>query len=109
MAGITLDVHSADKEVQPSREGEPHVRAGRSNFSLNVGKAPGGEQDANAFSNLIAVERLTHLLREHLQQVVSVRHTGQFYGLDGTSGVKKTSAKNRMGALRHGRPDRAKA
>ena len=87
MAGSAFHVDGSDKEVERGGESEHHARAGRSNFSLDIGKAAGGEQDADAFADLVAVERLAGFLWEDLEQVVGVRHAGQFDGFDGASGI----------------------
>ena len=97
VAGSAFHVDGADKEIERSGEGEQHIRAGGSDFGLDVGKASGGEQDADAFADLIAVERLARFLRDHLQQVVAVRHARQFDGLDGTSGVSRHGGESRGG------------
>ncbi len=89
LTGSTFHVDSADKKVKHGSECEPHIRTGGRDFGLDVGKAPGGEQDADAFADLVAVERLAGFLRDHLQQVVAVRHARQFDGADGTSRISR--------------------
>src|SRR5208283_1895257 len=69
MSGSAFHIDGADKEIGRSGEGEHHIRTGGSNFGLDVGKAARGEEDADAFANLVAVERLARFLRDHLQQV----------------------------------------
>ncbi len=89
MAGSALHIDRADKEIERSREGEPHVRTGGSDFGLDIGKASCGEEDADAFADLVAVERLASFLRQHLEQVVAVGHAGQFDRLHRASGVSR--------------------
>ncbi len=59
-------VDGSNKEVERGGESEPHARAGRLGFGLDIGKAPSGEENADAFADLIAVERLSGFLREDL-------------------------------------------
>ena len=72
MAGSAFYVDGSDKKVERGGESEHHARARRSNFSLDIGKAAGGEEDADAFANLVAVERLAGFLRKDLEQMAGV-------------------------------------
>lgn len=87
MAGSAFHINGSDKEVERGGESQHHARAGRSNVSLDIGKAAGGEQDSDAFADLVAVERLARFLWEDLEQVAGVRHAGEFDGFDGASVV----------------------
>ena len=93
MAGSSFDIDGSDKEIKRCIEDETHIRAGRGNFRLDVGKASGGKEDADALANPVAIKRLAGFLRKHLQQVVAVRHTWQVDGLNGTSGVSGDGGK----------------
>jgi len=77
----------SDKEVQRGSESQQHLGTGGSDFGLDIGKASGGEEDADAFADLVAVERLAWFLGERLEQVVTIRHARQFDRLDGAPGV----------------------
>jgi len=92
MAGSAFYVDGPDKEIKGSSESEHHTRAGGSDFGLDIGEASGGEQQADAFSDLVAVEGLARFLGKHLEQVVAVRHAGQFDGLDCAAGVSRHGA-----------------
>jgi hypothetical protein len=78
VAGSTFHVDGAHKEIQRSGEPENDITARDCHFSLNVGKAAGGEKHANAIPNLIPVKRLASFLRNHLEQVVGVRDPREF-------------------------------
>jgi len=54
---------------------------------LDIGKESGGIEDADAFAELIAIERLAGFLRNHLQQVAGIGNVGEFDGLHNASGV----------------------
>ncbi len=95
MAGSAFYIDCAHKEIKRSGEGQQHIRAGRSHFGLNVGKAPGAEQLADAFAHQVAVKRLARFLGEHLKQVIAVRHAGQVDGLDDASGVSRHGVEGR--------------
>src|ERR1700721_1306274 len=78
MAGSTFHVDGANEEIQRSGESENDIGARDVDFSLNVGKAAGGEKHANAIPNLIPIKGLARFLRKHLEQVVGVRDTRKF-------------------------------
>lgn len=73
-----LHVDGSDKEIERGDEGKQHIGARGSYFGLDVGKASGGEEDADAFADVVAVERLAWFLREHLEQVIAVRYAREF-------------------------------
>ena len=87
VTGSAFHIDGADKEIERSSESEQHIRTGGGGFGLDVAKASGGKEDADALADLVAVERLARFLRDHLQQVVAVRHPRQFDGSDGEPGV----------------------
>ncbi len=89
MSGSAFYIDGADKEIRQSSKGEQHIRTVGGNFGLNVGKASGGKQDADAFANLVAVERLARFLRDHLQQVVAIQHAWQFDGSNDAPGISR--------------------
>ena len=78
MAGSTLHVDGANEEIQRSGESENDIGARDCHFSLNVGKAAGGEKHANAIPNLVPIKGLASFLRNHLQQVVGVGDPREF-------------------------------
>ena len=102
MGGSAFHIDGSDKEIERGGKSQEHARAGGYGLGLDIGKAPGGEENADALANLVAVERQAGFLREDLEQVVAVRHAGQFDGLDGASGTSGHSGESggRLRALR---------
>jgi hypothetical protein len=78
MAGSTFHVDGANEEIQRSGESENNIGARDCYFSLNVGKATGGEKYSNAIPNPIPIKGLASFLRKHLEQVVDVRDPREF-------------------------------
>ena len=78
MAGSTFHVDGTNEEIQRSGESENDIGARDVDFSLNVGKAAGGEKHANALPNLIPIKGLASFLRNHMEQVVGVRDPREF-------------------------------
>ena len=87
MIGSTFHVDGADKEVERGGEGEHDGRTGGSDFGLNVGETAGGEKNADALADLVAVERLARFLREHFEQAGGIRNGGKLDGLHGASDI----------------------
>src|SRR5580693_4498713 len=75
LTGSAFHVYRADKKVEQSSEAEQHFRTGGRDFGLDVGKTPRGEEDADAFADLVTVERLAGFLRDCFQQVVAIGDT----------------------------------
>ncbi len=89
MAGRAFHVNGSDEEIERSGECEPYSRAGGTYFGLDVRETPGSIEDADAVTNLVALERFARFLWEHLQQVLAIRNARQFDGLDDASCVSR--------------------
>src|SRR5579859_7522874 len=97
MAGRALHIDGSDKKIERGGEGQRHRRAGGSNFRLDVGKAAGGKECADALTNLVAIEGLIHFLWKHLEQVVAIWYARQCDGLNNTAGVERQGGQRRGG------------
>ena len=66
---------------------------------MNVSEAPGGKQGADAFTNLVAVQRLTLFLGQELQEglAVAFRYTRELNRLHAASGIGCHGGKCRRG------------